>query len=243
MMKYMPFHAQEFYVVADSYCRKYPWLDLDLKASHFATLPSLNEVEVIDELIELWVAGFSELAGKMFTKEDVCVHTCFRNDKRSYHLILKSVKGNVATVFASMAQEKIFVAALHRALHELSGDVGTFWRLAQEPDLSVYKSSQAFCLIGASKNDSPPFCLRFAPDPTYDPTIEEMVDTFPLVLYGTETTFVSDLKSCNLHLDVFVRSTNLIQLHIARIPPLSPKPPPTHSLLDPLPDKTLWLRI
>ncbi|KAJ9076588.1 hypothetical protein DSO57_1024590 [Entomophthora muscae] len=67
---YMSFHAREFYVVADSYCSKYPWLDLDLKASHFATLPSLNEVEVIDDLIQLWVAGFSELAGKLFTKED-----------------------------------------------------------------------------------------------------------------------------------------------------------------------------
>ncbi|KAJ9060343.1 hypothetical protein DSO57_1031842 [Entomophthora muscae] len=85
-----------------------------------------------------------------------------------------------------MAQEKIFVAALHHALYELPGDVRAFWRLAQEPDLSVYKSSQAFCLLGASKNDSSPFCLRFAQDPTYDPTIEEMVDAFSLVLYGQD---------------------------------------------------------
>lgn len=227
MMKRMPFHAREFYVVADSYCNKYPWLDLDLKASHFATLPSLNEVEVIDELIELWVAGFSELTGKHFTKDDVCVHTCFRNDKRSYHLILKSVKDNVATVFSSMAQEKIFVTALHRVLRELPGDVGAFWRLAQEPDLSVYKSSQAFRLLGCSKNDSPPFRLRFAPDPNYDPTLEEMVEAFPLVLHGTKTTFVLDLKSRTINLDVFARKTSSSQSSLAMIPPIISQGPPT----------------
>ncbi|KAJ9076595.1 hypothetical protein DSO57_1024597 [Entomophthora muscae] len=188
MMKCMPFHVQEFYVVADSYCNKYPWLNLDLKVSHFATLSSLNEVEVIDDLIQLWVSGFSELVGKQFTKEDVYVHTCFRNNKRNYHLILKSVKSNIATVFASMAQENIF-------------------------------SSQAFCLHGASKNDSPPFCLRFCHDPTYDPTIEEILDAFPLVLHGTETTFVPDLKSWNLSLGVFSSNPPPIQIASVKIQP------------------------
>ncbi|KAJ9051513.1 hypothetical protein DSO57_1003864 [Entomophthora muscae] len=68
MMKHMLFHAQEFYVVVNAYCSKYLWLDLDLKASHFTTLLSLNEVEVIGKLIELWVAGFSELTGKILPK-------------------------------------------------------------------------------------------------------------------------------------------------------------------------------
>ncbi|KAJ9057162.1 hypothetical protein DSO57_1025210 [Entomophthora muscae] len=139
MMKCMPFHAQEFYVVANAYCSKYPCLDLDLNASHFATLPSLNEVE--------------------------------------------SVKDNVTTVFSSMAQKKIFVSVLHCSLCDLPENSGAFWRLSQEPDLSVYKSSQAFLLLEASKNDSSLFCLQFAQDHNYNPTIEEMMYSFPLVLY------------------------------------------------------------
>ncbi|KAJ9051514.1 hypothetical protein DSO57_1003865 [Entomophthora muscae] len=70
-----------------------------------------------------------------------------------------------------------------------------------------------------------------------------MVEAFSLVLYGAETTFVSDLKSCNLYLDVFVRSTNLIQSSTARINPTISQASPNHSLLDPPKDKTLWLRI
>ncbi|KAJ9076587.1 hypothetical protein DSO57_1024589 [Entomophthora muscae] len=132
-------------------------------------------------------------------------------------------------------------------LRELPGDVGAFWRLAKEPDLSVYKSSQAFCLHGASKNDSPPFCLRFCHDPTYDPTIEEILDAFLLVLYGTETTFVPDLKSWNLSHGVFSSNPPPIQIASVRIKPPTSQAAPNSLPLghsqgqDPLGEDLDWL--